>query len=64
MVHDLYLVMNRPNFNDLRAAMELIRETYGVERVSAAPSYLGIVCLTKNPIPETDWDVLGVTPWH
>lgn len=64
MAHPLYMVAARKPPQDLRAALELVKECYGCIQSQLAPFSMGFVVETERPIPEEDMKFLGVVTFE
>lgn len=59
----LFLVPACAGFNNVKAAIDLLRECYGVKKSALAPMGIGLICETVKPVPEEDQRTLGIIPW-
>ena len=64
MDQTMFLVPAKAGVKNSRAAIELIRESYGVTRSTRAPMNIGIICQSTKPIAPDVQIVLGIIPWN
>ncbi len=50
------------NFRDLKAACDLLKETYPAKAI--AGNSLGLIYEVSTSIPEDHMDILGLAPWN
>ena len=58
-----YLVLARPDLHDMKAAVDLFRETCRAQCLGNGYG-LGLVYRTDQPVSDSDAEVLGVVEWR
>lgn len=56
----LYLMFPRHPLEDMKAAVELLKEVHGAKSLGMAPMRMGLLYGTSAPLPEEHKEVLGM----